>query len=84
LGSRERCRLAKHFIGDGGATYRERRRAAARRRSIRGHARRRGDAAQDPSAGHVAAVNAGVGSIMVSYNSWNGVKFGVHRLLPRF
>jgi beta-glucosidase len=32
--------------------------------------------------GYIAAVNAGVGSIMVSYNSWNGVKVsGIRRLL---
>ena len=63
---------AKHFVGDGGT---------------RGGVDR-GDTAGDEAAlralhlaGYVAAVKAGVGSIMVSFNSWNGQGMHGHRRL---
>jgi beta-glucosidase len=63
---------AKHFVGDGGT---------------RGGVDR-GDTAGDEAtlrklhlAGYVAAVKAGAGSIMVSYNSWNGEGMHGHKRL---
>lgn len=64
---------AKHFLGDGGTT----------------HGTDQGNTEVDEATlrklhlpGYVAAVRAGVGSIMVSYNSWNGQKMhGNRRLL---
>ncbi|HAL56496.1 MAG TPA: beta-glucosidase [Bacteroidetes bacterium] len=56
---------AKHFLGDGGTT----------------DGRDQGNTQVDEQTmralhlpGYIAAINAGVGSIMVSYSSWNGVK----------
>jgi beta-glucosidase len=74
---------AKHFIGDGGTTYQE------RPPGSRAAPLDQGDTRVDEATlrkihlpGYVAAVNAGVGSIMVSYNSWNGAKVsGIRRLL---
>jgi len=74
---------AKHFIGDGGTSFRER--AADSRAPLLDQ----GDTQVDEATlrrihlpGYVAAVSAGVGSIMVSYNSWNGVKVsGIRHLL---
>jgi beta-glucosidase len=63
---------AKHFVGDGG--------------TLGGVDR--GDTAGDEAilrarhlAGYAAAVKAGAGSIMVSYNSWNGEKMHGHKRL---
>jgi len=64
---------AKHFVGDGGT-----------RDGVD-----RGDTVGDEAtlrklhmAGYVAAIKAGVGSVMVSYNSWNGEKMhGNKRLI---
>jgi beta-glucosidase len=64
---------AKHFVGDGGT-----------RNGVD-----RGDTVSDEAtlrrlhlAGYVAAIKAGVGSVMVSYNSWNGEKMhGQKRLI---
>jgi beta-glucosidase len=63
---------AKHFVGDGGT-----------RNGVD-----RGDTVVDEAtlrrlhmAGYVAAIKAGVGSIMVSYSSWNGEKMHGHRRL---
>jgi beta-glucosidase len=63
---------AKHYVGDGGT-----------RNGVD-----RGDTVADEEtlrkvhlAGYVAAIKAGVGSIMVSYNSWNGEKMHGHRRL---
>jgi beta-glucosidase len=63
---------AKHFVGDGGTS-----------RGVD-----RGDTAGDEATlrrihltGYAAAVKAGVGSIMVSFNSWNGQKMHGHRRL---
>jgi beta-glucosidase len=63
---------AKHFIGDGGTT----------------DGVDRGDTAVSEAdllrihgAGYVAAIAAGVQTVMVSYNSWNGLKVHGHRHL---
>jgi beta-glucosidase len=63
---------AKHFVGDGGT---------------KGGVDR-GDTAGDEAAlraihleGYKAAIKAGAGSIMVSYNSWNGQKMHGHKRL---
>src|SRR5215831_3384347 len=74
---------AKHFIGDGGTSYRE------RPTGSRAPLLDQGDTRVDEATlrkihlpGYIAAVNAGVGSIMVSYYSWNGVKVsGIKHLL---
>src|SRR5215831_15991927 len=74
---------AKHFVGDGGTTYQD------RPPTSRAAPLDQGDTRVDEATlrkihlpGYRAAVNAGVGSIMVSYNSWNGVKVsGIRRLL---
>ncbi len=74
---------AKHFVGDGGTSFRER--APGSRTPLLDQ----GDTQIDEATlrrvhlpGYVAAVAAGVGSIMVSYNSWNGEKVsGIRRLL---
>ena len=74
---------AKHFLGDGGTSYQE------RAPGSRAAPLDQGDTRVDEATlrrihlpGYVAAVNAGVGSIMVSYNSWNGVKVsGIRHLL---
>jgi beta-glucosidase len=74
---------AKHFIGDGGTTYQPRP-AGSRQAPLD-----QGDTRVDEATlrkihlpGYAAAVEAGAGSIMVSYNSWNGVKVsGIGRLL---
>jgi beta-glucosidase len=63
---------AKHFVGDGGT-----------RDGVD-----RGDTVVDEAtlrrvhlAGYVAAIKAGVGSVMISYSSWNGEKMHGHRRL---
>jgi beta-glucosidase len=74
---------AKHFVGDGGTTYQD------RPPTSRAAPLDQGDTRVDEATlrkihlpAYIAAVNAGVGSIMVSYNSWNGVKVsGIRRLL---
>jgi beta-glucosidase len=63
---------AKHFVGDGGTTG--------------GVDRGDTDGAEDAlralhMAGYIAAIKAGAGSIMVSYNSWKGEKMHGHRRL---
>jgi len=68
---------AKHFIGDGGTTWGT------------GSPIDQGDMRVDEATlrrihlpGYIAAIEAGVGSIMPSFNSWNGQKCsGSHRLL---
>jgi len=64
---------AKHFLGDGGTTYQQRGGSAG--------ALDQGDTRVDEAvlrsihlAGYPAAIDAGVGTIMPSYSSWNGVK----------
>ncbi len=63
---------AKHYVGDGGTAF-----GSARG----GRGLDQGDTRVDEAAlrrihlpGYIAAVQAGVGSIMPSYSSWNGVK----------
>jgi beta-glucosidase len=71
---------AKHFMGDGGTAFGS---------SQRGRGLDQGDTKVDEATmrrihlqGYIAAVEAGVGSIMPSYSSWNGVKCSAsHRLL---
>ncbi len=70
---------AKHYAGDGGTTFGS---------GIRGRLDQ-GDTRVDEATlrrthmqGYIAAIKAGVGTIMPSYSSWNGVKSsGSHRLL---
>ena len=73
---------AKHFLGDGGTAY-----------GSNGRSNRpgldQGDTRVDLATlkrihlpGYISCIAAGVGSIMVSYNSWNGVKVtGIRELL---
>jgi beta-glucosidase len=71
---------AKHYMGDGGTSYGT---------GQRGRGNDQGDTKVDEATlrkihmqGYIAAIQAGVGSIMPSYNSWNGVKASAsHRLL---
>jgi beta-glucosidase len=63
---------AKHFVGDGGTRFGE----------------DQGDAVMSESElraihlpGYVAAIRAGVGAIMISYSSWNGVPMHANRRL---
>ena len=73
---------AKHFIGDGGTTF-----GSVNPRGVPGNDQ--GDTRVDEDTlhkihlqGYISTVNAGVGSIMPSYNSWNGVKVsGIKHLL---
>jgi beta-glucosidase len=72
---------AKHFVGDGGTAL----------GSARGNAGPRldqGDTRVDEATrrkihlpGYAAAVNAGVGTVMASYSSWNGVKDSANAFL---
>lgn len=73
---------AKHFLGDGGTAYGS--------RAWRGKAGLdQGDTRVDLATlrrihlpGYISCIAAGVGSIMVSYNSWNGIKVtGIRELL---
>ena len=76
---------AKHFVGDGGTTYQVRQ-AGGRTLYLD-----QGDTQVDEETlrrihlpGYVAAVKAGVGSIMVSYSMWNGARVsGSRRLLTQ-
>lgn len=76
---------AKHFVGDGGTTYGTGKPIASSKIRILD----RGDTQlSEPELktihmqGYPSAIAAGVGSIMPSYNSWNGVKCsGSKRLL---
>jgi beta-glucosidase len=76
---------AKHYVGDGGTTYQERK-AGGRTLFLD-----QGDTQLSEAKlrelhlpGYVSAIEAGVGSIMVSYNSWNGARVsGVRRLLTQ-
>ena len=70
---------AKHFIGDGGTTF-----GSARG----GRGLDQGDTRVDEATlrrihlpGYVAAIKAGVGTIMPSYSSWNGVKSSASKRL---
>jgi beta-glucosidase len=73
LGPRHTIASAKHFLGDGGTTdgHDQGDNLASEEELIRVH-----------GAGYVAAINAGVMTIMASYNSWQGIKMhGNHSLL---
>ncbi|MBZ5622294.1 MAG: glycoside hydrolase family 3 C-terminal domain-containing protein [Acidobacteriia bacterium] len=70
---------AKHYIGDGGTTF-----GSARG----GRGLDQGDTRLDEGTlrrihlpGYIAAIKAGVGTIMPSYNSWNGVKCSASKRL---
>ncbi|HEY2017526.1 MAG TPA: glycoside hydrolase family 3 N-terminal domain-containing protein [Bryobacteraceae bacterium] len=70
---------AKHYIGDGGTTF-----GSARE----GKGLDQGDTRVDEATlrkihlpGYIAAVKAGVGTIMPSYSSWNGVKSSASKRL---
>ena len=73
---------AKHFIGDGGTAF-----GSVDQHGVPGNDQ--GDARVDEATlrrihlqGYISAVNAGVGTIMPSYSSWNGVKVsGIKHLL---
>jgi beta-glucosidase len=73
---------AKHFIGDGGTAY-------GSSPANNGHGLDQGDTRVDEATlrrihlpGYITIVKAGVGTIMPSYSSWNGVKCsGNHWLL---
>ena len=72
---------AKHYVGDGGTTFGS--------STIGPHLLDQGDTRLDEKTlraihmqGYITAVRAGVGSIMPSYSSWNGLKLsGSKRLL---
>lgn len=74
---------AKHYVGDGGTTYG----STTRRDGSSGMDQ--GNTEVDEATlrrvhlpGYISALQEGVGSIMVSYNSWNGVKAsGIKHLL---
>jgi beta-glucosidase len=72
---------AKHYVGDGGTTYGS--------STIGPHLLDQGDTRLDEKTlraihmqGYITTIRAGVGSIMPSYSSWNGLKLsGSKRLL---
>jgi beta-glucosidase len=71
---------AKHYVGDGGTTYGS--------STIAQHLLDQGDTRLDEKTlreihlqGYITAIRAGVGSIMPSYNSWNGVKCSADKRL---
>jgi len=70
---------AKHFVGDGGTAFGSTR---------RGNGLDQGDTRVDEATlrrihlpGYIAAIRAGVGTIMPSYSSWNGVKCSASKRL---
>ncbi len=70
---------AKHYIGDGGTAFGS---------SRQGKGLDQGDTRVDEATlrrihlpGYIAAIKAGVGSIMPSYSSWNGVKCSASKRL---
>jgi beta-glucosidase len=70
---------AKHFVGDGGTTWGT---------GQKGFGLDQGDTRVDEQTlrgihlpGYITAIQAGVGSIMPSYSSWNGVKCSGNRYL---
>ncbi len=70
---------AKHFVGDGGTAW-----GSAKK----GNGLDQGDTRVDEATlrrihlqGYITAIQAGVGSIMPSYNSWNGVKCSASKQL---
>ena len=75
---------AKHFIGDGGTAY-----GSAKPQNDKDHrVLDQGDTRVDEATlrrihlpGYVSTVHAGVGTIMPSYSSWNGVKCSANKHL---
>jgi beta-glucosidase len=66
---------AKHFAGDGGTTIGTGTNQNQQRLLDQGDTRiTEADLRRIHLPGYIAAIKAGVGSIMVSYSSWNGVK----------
>ena len=72
---------AKHFVGDGGTAF-----GSVRHRQ--GPGLDQGDTRVDEAtlrrihmAGYITAIKAGVGTIMPSYSSWNGVKMSANKYL---
>ena len=70
---------AKHFVGDGGTSW-----GSSQNRA----GLDQGDTRVDEAAlrrihlqGYISAINAGVGSIMPSYSSWNGAKLSGNKAL---
>jgi beta-glucosidase len=70
---------AKHYVGDGGTTF-----GSARQ----GKGLDQGDTRVDEATlrkihlpGYISAIRAGVGTIMPSYNTWNGVKCSASKRL---
>lgn len=79
---------AKHYVGDGGTTATTAPRHEAVPRGKSSLWLDQGDTRMDEATlrrihlpGYVAAVNAGVGSIMPSYSTWNGVKCSASKRL---
>jgi beta-glucosidase len=74
---------AKHYVGDGGTTYHERKAGGRTLLLDQGDAQLSEAKLREVHLpGYSTAIEAGVGSIMVSYNSWNGERVsGVRRLL---
>ncbi len=77
---------AKHYVGDGGTTWGTG--LARRRGSTDRFPLDQGDTQLDEKSlreihlqGYITAVKAGVGTIMPSYNSWNGVKCSASKRL---
>jgi beta-glucosidase len=71
---------AKHYVGDGGTTFGT--------STVGPHLLDQGDTRMDEKTlreihmqGYIGAVRAGVGSIMPSYNSWNGTKCSASKRL---
>ena len=76
---------AKHFLGDGGTTFGT---GAPKGKSGERWPLDRGDTKLDEETlrrihmqGYIAAIQSGVGSIMPSFSSWNGVKNSANREL---
>jgi beta-glucosidase len=74
---------AKHFVGDGGTSM-----GTGQMNREQKHLLDQGDTRLSEAElrrlhlpGYVSAIRAGVGSIMVSYSSWNGVKCSASRRL---
>jgi beta-glucosidase len=74
---------AKHYVGDGGTTW-----GTAPHLASQGAQLDQGDTRVTEAElrrihlpGYIKAIEAGAGSIMVSYNSWNGAKLSGHKHL---
>ena len=90
LGERERVlACAKHFVGDGGTAWGTGSQLVDSKQPEKGrYPLDRGDVVLSEAElrrlhlpGYLTALEAGVGSVMVSYNSWNGTKASASRKL---